>query len=60
MGWIYLAKDLEFGEAEFDETEELQVKKIPLADAVELVLSGQITDSLSIAGLLKVARLLGL
>ncbi len=58
-GFIYLAEELTQGETEFEETEVLQVKKIPFRDALEMVMSGEITDSLSIAGILKVARILG-
>ena len=57
-GFIYLAEDLEEGERELEETEaDLVLKKIPLVDAINMVLNGQITDSLSVMGLLKVARL---
>ncbi|MDN3203396.1 NUDIX domain-containing protein [Algoriphagus sediminis] len=60
VGWVYLAKDLEEGETEFEETEKLAIKKLPLAEAIEMVISGEITDAISIAGLLKVGRLLGI
>ena len=50
---IYLARELTFGSAEPEETEELQVKKLPLDEAYEMVITGLITDSLSVAGLLK-------
>lgn len=58
-GYIYLAEDLTQGETEFEETEVLQIKKLPFKDALEMVMSGEITDSLSIAGILKAARILG-
>jgi 8-oxo-dGTP pyrophosphatase MutT (NUDIX family) len=55
-GFIYLAEDLEIGEHEREDTEaDMRVKKIPLADALQLVMSGAITDSLTVMGLLKVA-----
>jgi 8-oxo-dGTP pyrophosphatase MutT (NUDIX family) len=57
-GFIYLAEGLDEGERELEETEaDLVLKKLPLVDAVNMVLNGQITDSLSVMGLLKVARL---
>ena len=59
VGFIYLAEDLTQGETEFEETEILQIKKIPFREVLEMVMSGQITDSLSIAGILKTARILG-
>lgn len=58
-GLIYLAEDLTQGETEFEETEQLLIKKLPFKEALEMVMSGQITDSISVAGLLKAARILG-
>jgi len=52
-GYIYLATGLEFSEAEPEETEELQVQKIALEKAYQMVLDGTITDSLSVAGILR-------
>lgn len=59
LGYVYLAKDLTQGETEFDETEVLQIRKLPFSEALNMVMSGEITDSLSIAGILKAARILG-
>ena len=42
----------------FEDTEELEVMKLSITKAVEMVMDGEITDSLSIAGLLKVKLLL--
>lgn len=58
-GLIYLAEDLTQGETEFEETEQLLIKKLPFQEALEMVMSGQITDSISVAGLLKAGRILG-
>jgi len=41
-----------------EDTEELRVRRIPFAEAVGMVDRGEITDALSVAGLLRVARLL--
>lgn len=57
VGTIYIATDLELQEPEFDETEDLVIKKIPFTDALEMVMDGHITDSLSVAGILKYARI---
>jgi 8-oxo-dGTP pyrophosphatase MutT (NUDIX family) len=60
-GFIFLAEGLEHGESELEETEaDLVVKKLPFSEALAMVMSGEITDSLSVASLLKVARLKGL
>lgn len=59
-GFIYLAEELSFGDPAREETEaDLVVKKLPFAEALAWVLKGEITDSMSIAGILKVARLKG-
>ena len=59
-GFIYLAQELEAGETEFDETEDLAIRKLPFAEAVEMVMEGKITDAISIAGILKTARILNI
>lgn len=50
---IYVAEMLTEGDAEPEETEQLQIKRLPLVEAFELVMKGEITDSMSVAGLLK-------
>jgi len=55
-GYIYLARQLEVGEQELEETENIEVRKLPLGEAVQMALDGRITDLVSIAGLLRVAR----
>ena len=57
-GFIFLAQELTFGETEFEDTEDLQIKKIPFKEAVNWVMEGKITDAISIAGILKVEILL--
>ncbi len=51
-GIIYLAKELEYGIANPDENEDLTVKKIKLTKVLEMILDGEITDSLSVSGIL--------
>jgi 8-oxo-dGTP pyrophosphatase MutT (NUDIX family) len=59
-GFIFLAEDLTEGSSELEETEaDLKVKKLPLTEALQMVLRSEITDSLSVAGILLVARLKG-
>lgn len=57
-GLVYVARELTQGETEFEDVEELLIQKLPLHEAVERVLSGEITDAISIAGLLKLQHLL--
>jgi ADP-ribose pyrophosphatase len=57
VAYIFLAEELTQSESQPEETEQLQVKKVSLKDALEMVLVDKITDSMSVAGILKVARL---
>ncbi|GGZ27792.1 hypothetical protein GCM10007049_20810 [Echinicola pacifica] len=57
-GFAFLAQGLSQGETEFEDTEKIQIKKLPLREAVDMVMSGEITDVITVAALLKVARLL--
>jgi 8-oxo-dGTP pyrophosphatase MutT (NUDIX family) len=57
---IYLAKDLYKLEAQPDETEELHLLHLPFNDAYEMVMNGEITDSMSVAGLLRAKPILSL
>lgn len=55
-GFVFIARDLEQGDTAFDETEDLQIRKLPLADAVAMVKRGEITDAITVAALLGVAH----
>ncbi len=57
-GVCYLARGLSFGASEPEATEDLQVRKLPFAEAVQMVLRGEITDGLAIATILKINYLL--
>lgn len=56
-GFVFLAENLTQGETEFEETEDLKIKKLPFTEVVQLVMDQKITDAISIAGILKVALL---
>jgi len=58
-GIVYLAEDLTHGETEFEETEVLEIRKLPFSDVLKMAMDGSITDGISIAGILKAARILG-
>ena len=51
---IYLALDLTEGTSAPEETEDLQLIKVPFTKAYEMVMNGEITDSMSVAAILKV------
>lgn len=57
-GFIFIATQLTIGETEFEDTEQLKIKKLPLIEAIEMVMDGTITDVISVAGLLKAAKIL--
>lgn len=52
-GFVFLAEDVEVGENQLEETEaDLKVLKLPLKKAIDMVKRGEITDSMSMIGLL--------
>ena len=51
---IFLARDLEQQEATPEDTEQLTVRKLPFEEACRMVDKGMITDSISVAAILKV------
>ena len=55
--WLFGAKGLTFGETNPDEDEFLEVERIPLEKAVEMILSGEIKDAKTQAAVLKVKLL---
>jgi 8-oxo-dGTP pyrophosphatase MutT (NUDIX family) len=59
-GFIFLAEELTKGPSAPEETEDITVKRVSLREAVRMVMDNEITDSMSIAGILKAARLKGL
>jgi len=59
VAYVFLAQGLSEGKHEREATEaDMQVKKVPFKEALDLVLEGKITDALSIMAILKVARIL--
>jgi 8-oxo-dGTP pyrophosphatase MutT (NUDIX family) len=59
VGIVYLAEELTQGETAFEDTEILQIRKLPLKEAVAMAMKGEITDSISLAGIFKAARIFG-
>lgn len=54
---LYVAKGLRFGEQELDEDEFLNVSKIPLKEAVQMVLEGKIKDGKTQAMVMRIAAM---
>lgn len=57
---MYLAKGLHFEKQQLDPDEFLDVEKLPLSEAVQLVMDGKITDGKTQIAILKAARILGI
>ena len=57
VGIVFVAEGLTQGETEFEETEDLEIRKLPLEEAVQLVNDGEITDAISVAAILRIAAL---
>jgi ADP-ribose pyrophosphatase len=55
---IFIARDLTMGPAAPEETEELVLRKLPFEEAYQMAMDGRITDSMSVAALLKTKLLL--
>ena len=56
--FLFLARQLEQREPQPEETEQLVVRKLPFEEAYRMVMDGTITDSMSVAAILKVKLLL--
>lgn len=55
VGIVYVAEGLSPGQQQLEETEDIEVRKLPLTEAIQMVKDGIITDSMSVAGLLRLA-----
>lgn len=56
--YLYLARDLTYGECCPDEDEFLEVARVPFADLLEQVMAGEIRDGKTVAAVLKTKVLL--
>jgi 8-oxo-dGTP pyrophosphatase MutT (NUDIX family) len=59
QGFAFVATDLIAGEMALEETEDITVKRLPFEEVFQQVMSGNITDAMTVAAVMKV-RLLGL
>jgi hypothetical protein len=60
VAYLFLASGLTEGPSMPEETEELRIIRIPIADAIDMALDGRIQDAMSVLGLLKAKLILGL
>jgi 8-oxo-dGTP pyrophosphatase MutT (NUDIX family) len=54
---VFLARGLTQGESQLEATEDIEVKRLPLKEAIAMVLSGEIRDAISVATLLKASAI---
>ena len=52
---VFVARDLFAGTQQLESTEDIEYKKLPLEEAIDLVKRGEITDGISVAALLRLA-----
>lgn len=52
---VFVATDLYPGEQALEDSEDIVLRKLPLDEAVAMALAGDITDAVSVAGLLRLA-----
>ena len=57
--WLYLATELTEGEQALEDDEVLDVVRLPIADALEMITSGEIEDAKTIIGLILAAPRVG-
>ena len=57
--WVYLATELTEGEQRLDEDEMLDIVRLPIADALEMISSGEIQDAKTIISLILAAPRVG-
>jgi len=53
----YIARNLTFGTPQPEATEQLAIRKLPLSEAIDLAIAGEIRDSISVASLFKLRAL---
>lgn len=58
-GTVFVATGLTQGDASPEETEDLRLRRLPLSEAIEMAKRGEITDSMSVMALLRLALELG-
>ncbi|MDZ7644272.1 MAG: NUDIX hydrolase [Woeseiaceae bacterium] len=53
QGVVFIARGLTEGEPEFEETENIEIRRLPLAEAIGMAERGEITDAISVATLFR-------
>ena len=55
IAYVFLATGLTLGNQELEDTEDIELIKLPLKEAITMVLDGDIIDAISVAALLRLA-----
>jgi 8-oxo-dGTP pyrophosphatase MutT (NUDIX family) len=58
LGIIYLATGLSYTDSQPDETEELTIRKLSFDEAFDMAWRGELTDTMTVAGIFRVKRML--
>ncbi len=57
-GMVFVARKVTFGPRTPEDTEDITMRKIPFTQAFDMVMDGEITDAISVAGILKLKVML--
>ena len=57
--WVYLATELVQGKQQLEEDEILEIVRLPISEALEMITSGEIQDAKTIIGLMLAAPRIG-
>ncbi|WP_417226973.1 NUDIX domain-containing protein [Amphritea sp.] len=55
VAYIFVASQLSQGAQQLEDTEDIELLKLPTAEAIRMAVDGEITDAMSVAALLKLA-----
>lgn len=56
--YVFIARELHFEATDFEETEDLLIRKVPFKELLKMSEDGKITDAISVAGILRLQRML--
>lgn len=57
VAFLYVARGISFAQANPEDTEKLEVKRVPLQEAIRMAMQGEIRDGMSVIALLKIAAM---
>lgn len=57
VAYLFLARGISFAQANPEDTEKLEVKRVPLKEAIRMAMQGEIRDGMSVIALLKIAAM---